>query len=262
MRRNRRGFTIVEVSLFLAITGLLFMGVAVGVQNSVYQQRFNDSVQSFAEFMRSIYSQVSNVENPIEGGGQSDKSIYGKLVVFGEAKGLDGFSDNDGVVYAYTVIGDAGDGKGDDTLTELKDLDMNVVERKENNGVESIEFVGNVEEYKPKWMARIQGTGPDWSDFEGAVLVVRNPGSGTIFTYVSENTIQVNDIFNNDNAEGNMKDALSDASFDIGEIDFCVNPNGNSESDNRRDVSIIANARNASGVVVKNDRNNNCNEWN
>ena len=62
-RRVRRGFTLVEVSLFLAVTGLLFIGIVAGVQGSMSQQRYNDSVQSFAEFLRSAYSQVMNVEN-------------------------------------------------------------------------------------------------------------------------------------------------------------------------------------------------------
>ena len=82
MRRVRRGFTLVEVSLFLAITAAVFVGVAVGTQNSIFQQRYNDAVQNFAEFLRSMYSQVTNVQS--EGHGRSEYAIYGKLVNFEE----------------------------------------------------------------------------------------------------------------------------------------------------------------------------------
>ena len=44
MIKSKRGFTLIEVAIFLAITGALFVSVAVGVQNSVYQQRISDSV--------------------------------------------------------------------------------------------------------------------------------------------------------------------------------------------------------------------------
>ena len=60
MRKNKLGFTLIEVSLFLAITGLLFLGVTLGVQNSIYQQRYNDAVQSFANFLGNIYDEVLN----------------------------------------------------------------------------------------------------------------------------------------------------------------------------------------------------------
>ena len=82
MKRVRRGFTLVEVALFLAITAAIFVSIAVGTQNSIFQQRYNDAVQNFAEFLRSMYSQVTNVQS--EGYGRSEYAIYGKLVNFEE----------------------------------------------------------------------------------------------------------------------------------------------------------------------------------
>ena len=43
--KKKLGFTIIEVALFLALTGFLFVAIAVGVQNSIHQQRQNDAVQ-------------------------------------------------------------------------------------------------------------------------------------------------------------------------------------------------------------------------
>ena len=75
----KKGFTLIEVSLFIAITGLLFVTIIVGTQNSIWQQKYNDSTQNFANFLKNIYAEVSNTQGVH--GGMSDKAIYGKLIV-------------------------------------------------------------------------------------------------------------------------------------------------------------------------------------
>lgn len=75
MKHKRNGFTLVEIVLFLAITSLLFVGIIAGTNNSIFQQRYNDSVQNFAEFLRRIYSEVANPQSV--GDGRSDSAIYG-----------------------------------------------------------------------------------------------------------------------------------------------------------------------------------------
>ena len=83
MKKRRGGFTLIEVAIFLAVTGVLFVSVTVGVQNSIYQQRYNDSVQNFIELWRNIYAGVANVQNIWSSNGTSNEAIYGKLVAFG-----------------------------------------------------------------------------------------------------------------------------------------------------------------------------------
>ena len=262
MKRLRHGFTLVEVSLFLVITGVLFIGIVAGVQNSMFQQRYNDSVQSFAEFLRSIYSQTSNVQNPRTNGGQStEKAIYGRLVVFGESKDLEGNDAKDGAIFAYDVIGNVSGTHSGEVKTALQSLDLNVFVTKTDPTDDSVEyeFAGNVEEYKPRWGAGIQVV-KDFSSFTGAILVVRHPRSGSIFTLVKEGeTLNINDEESRKNALNNLAKLEG---FNVGsEVDFCVNPNGNLPSDARRDVRIIQNARNASGVEIINldDGTNRCN---
>ena len=62
---------------------------------------------------------------------------------------------------------------------------------------------------------------------------------------------------------------LERASFAKSEVDFCINPNGNSESSNRTDVRLVNGAYNASGVEViardeqrEDGEGNRCNEEN
>ena len=93
MGNKQKGFTIIEVILFVAISGLLTSMLMVGVSMSINRQQYRDSVQSYAGFLRNEYSKVVNVENerskgtcPIEGSdgraetlrGQSDCVIVGR----------------------------------------------------------------------------------------------------------------------------------------------------------------------------------------
>jgi prepilin-type N-terminal cleavage/methylation domain-containing protein len=57
---KHKGFTIIEVMIFLAISGLLLVGVLIGTGTTIARQRYNDAVQSFAEFLRQQYSFVIN----------------------------------------------------------------------------------------------------------------------------------------------------------------------------------------------------------
>ncbi|MDO4508256.1 MAG: hypothetical protein Q4B65_02655 [Candidatus Saccharibacteria bacterium] len=299
MKHKRIGFTIIEVALFLAITGLLFVGIAAGTQNSIWQQRFNDSTQNFAEFLRSIYSQVSNPQSV--GTGRSDYAIYGKLIVFGETTGLDGNSVNGAGevqrVFVYDVVGDAARDKLDKLATGnvmdlLTELNANVVVLRTtvngekvlpgtsgvaypNDGSDVALLAGISESYTPRWEASIEtmdvGAG---RAFKGSILVVRHPLSGTINTLVytggSKNgVVPVNEEIKAANNSKNYNSLSTVLTYHLGvddaappgelfkentEVNFCVNPYGlahnTTKETTRRNIRIVANARNASGVEV------------
>jgi len=267
MKRLRRGFTLVEVSLFLAVSGLLLAGVIIGTQSSISAQRFNDSVQNYIEFLRSVYSEVNNPQSP--GDGRSDYVIYGKLVSFGQNTTLNGekISEGDQKIYVYDVVGNSsnvGTGAAADTL---KALNANVViEDKDGGGnIIDVNFAGNVREYVPTWGAAID-TEANGVLYTGSILIVRHPRSGLISTLVSSNIIQVNKIVKDANqtkdfskAKVMLKDILD--SFAVKEIDFCVNPEGvGSKANIRRDVRLLKNTRNASGIelIDQDDDENKC----
>ena len=65
MGNKQKGFTIIEVILFVAISGLLTSMLMVGVSMSINRQQYRDSVQSYAGFLRNEYSKVVNVENDL-----------------------------------------------------------------------------------------------------------------------------------------------------------------------------------------------------
>lgn len=61
--QHRSGFTIIEVVLFLAISSSMAVLLLAGTGLVLQQQRYRDSVQSFASFFRGQYSRVISVEN-------------------------------------------------------------------------------------------------------------------------------------------------------------------------------------------------------
>ena len=289
---KHKGFTIVEVALFIAITGLLFIGIAVGTSNSIQKQRFYDSTQTFAEFLRSIYSKVSNPQSV--GDGRSDKAIYGKLIVFGEKVGLDGeevknYSDTAQRIYVYDVVGDIAyssvGGSAQDMLNAVNANVVRVVEWNTAKKPTKIAPTGEAEVFIPHWGAQIETTKKGESEpFTGSILVVRHPRSGTINTLVSNKVIEVNEVVNDFNNNGDqleeyyyndgnsvkferksryeilLKKYLSNISknyendnnrFSNREVDFCINQYGDTiVTDYRWDVRLVDNARNASGVEV------------
>lgn len=90
--RSRKGFTIIEVTLFLAITAALLAGILAGSVASIKRHRYNDSVNDFVEFLRRTYSEVINVENERIGtiGDSNSCSIIGMV---DSASKLNGISD-------------------------------------------------------------------------------------------------------------------------------------------------------------------------
>ena len=139
MKRNKekkgikKGFTIIEVILFLAISGALFAMIMVNTSTRVASRRYFDAVNDIVEELRNAYSATINVENyrhdtedsgyfcsitsAFEGStltknseddpaadkktdnypGRTRCAVYGRVITFGE--------DNKTIVHQYDLIG-------------------------------------------------------------------------------------------------------------------------------------------------------------
>ena len=268
MKKHKRGFTLIEVSIFLAITGLLFLGITIGVQNSIYQQRYRDAVESFADYLRNAYASVLNVQS--NGTGRTGEAIYGKLLTFNETTRAGGVTNDDRgqVIYDYTIIGKAvvpaAELRNGNTRELLAALEVNVAHKEKVGDVEKFVPVGIIGEYTPKWGTRVQNVG-DFENFRGSIMIVRDPKFGTVRTYLYDGVIEVNKELENNSA--NLANLLSSKiadsnGFKVVDIDFCIDPDGTEPSNNRTNVRIKEGANNASGVEIVNlDSNENkCNE--
>lgn len=153
LKKTKRGFTIIEVSLFLAISGLLFAFVISDTAGRTARHRYNDTVTDLVEEIRNAYSATANVANErtVEdasffcsittafneyGGllvnsptndfttstgkktdnqpGRTRCAIYGQLITFGEPTDeSDSKKDAISVIRRYTVVGLAAEGQID-----------------------------------------------------------------------------------------------------------------------------------------------------
>ncbi len=286
MKRKRDGFTLIEMTFFLGVSGLLLAGILAMTQTSISQQRFNDVTQTFVEFLKSVYSGASNPQSISNG--RSDLAVYGKMITFGETVDLAGNDIPDGEqrIFAYDIVGKDYSGGANNVQAILKNVAASVaVEEKYNDGgIEKTRIVpaGIVEEYHPGWGGVIDGGVKEDGKVKNGepanvtILVVRTPKTGTITTLVYNNKIEVNQIIReinkstepndeNPNFQNLLTDKLGDhlngSFFKQDQVNFCVNMSGYGKmAEARRNVRIIENARNVSGIqlIDLNGEDNQC----
>lgn len=256
IKSAKRGFTVVEVSIFLAITGLIFVGMIVGIRSSLTQNHYDDDVNALAYFLQNAYSKVISVENTYNHNGKSEKAIYGKLITFGESRNLNGTTNSANDVFIYDVVGDIADGDLGSSLLALKTLNANVTTVEDDEVV----FSGIADSYHARWGTTIENTNATSTLLNASVLIVRSPSNGNIFTYVAPQTIEVNkDKMNG--TQNSLLNAIKAGKFSIMGLDICVNMDRSVYGGKRKDIRITSASRGAAGVQVMhlNDAYNKCN---
>lgn len=245
---SRPGFTLIELMLFLAITGMILIGVLGGTYSNIATQRYNDSVRSFAEFLRQVYSEVispeslgtSDPDNQAVGS-SNDQAIYGKIIVFG----LEDEAATDRI-YTATVVGDV----TPPTTSNGFIADLSAANVRLFCGTDDNAFASTVASYTMLWDAQIRNTSLD--QFKGTVIIARSPTSGTIHTAFTQDTFNIRDYCQpgSNSASNNFTSALQDAPGNFtttSDVNFCV------LSDNStivRNVRLTADGRNTSAVNI------------
>lgn len=267
----KKGFTIVEILVFLTLSATLAVGIIVASRPPINRQRYNTAVTEFQDFLEGIYGSVNNVQSM--GDGRSDTVIYGKLITFGEKTEEGGSTP----VYIYDIVGDVHisgvSTSSASTLVALRDLHASIfreVKESEDDDVH-YEFVNNAE-YVPN-LVEIENQLADHTRFSGAVMVVRSPISGKVSTFVRTATdLKENFWINNVGlAEASPSELIKDESavarlkndylfhlFDPSDVsslekdvDFCLFSEEIQYMGNvRRAVRLSKNAMNSSGVIL------------
>ena len=62
LEEEQKGFTIIEVMLFLALSGFLLVGILAGTGSSIANQRYKDAVQDATDALRSAFAFVSDTQ--------------------------------------------------------------------------------------------------------------------------------------------------------------------------------------------------------
>jgi hypothetical protein len=273
---SRTGFTVIEVLLYFSIASFLIVGLILGVQSSIARQRYNDSVNDLADFLKSQYFAVSNPELPQWSGtdlldynaaptcgfaesivgrnydgtiaetarvrGQSRCQLYGRLITFGE----DGDQTK---VNVYLVTGM--DGRGGDLLGEiLSDLEISNI---------FIPALNLADSYNIPYNAEAQGTGKD-QPLQAAILLVRPPRSGGARTLIANRDFNISETWRRIKGDDGdptsifPKNSFSDDSdaFKLtGKLDICV---GSDDvfaiGGKRRAIRVKAGGGNASAIEI------------
>jgi type II secretory pathway pseudopilin PulG len=180
-----KGFTIIELVLFLGITGLVMGVLLAGVGGSLNRERYRDAVSSFQNYLQGQYNLVNNVNNSRDateicsggkiiadatgdsGRGTSDCTIVGRVIY----SSADGESLTSAQVYA-TV--DASTLAGDNDVQVLNDAKLTASP--------------HLEPFTPGWSTRIVDPKPDDAISVFSILIVRMPTNGLVHTYAVNQT--------------------------------------------------------------------------
>lgn len=232
-----RGFTIIEVMLFLAVTGMLTVSILVGSGMVIAQQRYRDSVNSLKGFIQEQYSQTANVMN--SDASNPVCSVQGNtLDLSGDTLQPRGTSEclllgrylrvEPTNVTVYDVIGQpATDEEGTDDVGALQNY--------------TLALSDNFEMKEVAWGAMIVSPGTA-TGLTASVLIVRSPLSGSVVTFVGD---------------GNQPPAELVSSSNMVQKDFCVDSQGGAIA-SRLAVRINARATSQSSIEIPLEGDNVC----
>jgi type II secretory pathway pseudopilin PulG len=239
------GFTIIETVLFLAVTGLLIIGVLTGVGSSINSQRYRDSVQSLQTTIQDQYSEVMSVRNETPAQTlRCDSNATVTVDVSGNKRGqatcvLLGqyITSTSGGSQLSTarVVGyvDPSAAIDSNDLTNLRQYALNIIP-------------SSVQTYDVEWGARLfnpRTTNP----LTLSVLIVRSPSSGIVRTFVDTTAaVPVRDI-----------ETLVSTAHLSQEARICVDGAG-LFANRMMGVLIPAGATSGSGVEVLPEGNSGC----
>lgn len=177
---KQKGFTIIEVLLFLAISGLMVVVLFVAISGSINRERYHDAVNSFTDFIQGQYNLADNVRNNrIEAEGciannsdraTSDCAMIGRLVVTNtDATSLISYP----VISSSTVDITAPMTDGITEVDYLHSLQLQQITS------------DSVEDYSLAWQTAIVApASTERKPF--SMLIVRSPFSSAIKTYYIE----------------------------------------------------------------------------
>lgn len=211
---SARGFTIIEVMLFLAVSGALLISLMVGVSTNINQQRYRDSVTSLSGIMQQQYSEVSNTRNARDDTWRCANSLAEQDPENGQGRGTTECVvlgryirtlDNGRRLELGNIIGSVPTG------TALPDGDSAVLA-----AYRPRVSTFNQEAYVPEWNARLQDTENHVANF--AVAILRSPQSGLIrtFAFLGPMPADVTDMLTEDSARQVVTSCVVPDGFAIG----------------------------------------------
>mgnify|MGYP000921627288 FL=1 len=239
-----RGFTIIEVMLFLAVSGVMVAGLLGGWTLLVNTQRYKDTIDTVYGYMQDQYNLVYNVENERKSTltctstgeinedsasqprGQSDCVLMGRMIKLVDGKTFE----------SYAVLGTkpAADAAGDDNAV-IKSYRPKTI----------TQSIGLTESHQSiPWEAEAVGKEGAGDGLNVNIILLRSPTSGIVHRYVVAASATNTSINDSDIAVANESEDFT----------MCFNP-GALVSGVRQAVVIRAYASSRNSVETLADNN-------
>jgi hypothetical protein len=203
VRASQRGYTIVEVTLFLGVSGLLFLVVLFTTGGTIRNFRFTDSGNSLKTYVQKQYDNVLAGVNTrdnqqicqagafsagIQEPGTSNCFFMGKLILFRQGS----YELN-----VYNIVG-----------TEPSNLDFGLTDEQQIAAYQPAVVTSiAAEKYAIPWQAYISGirrmsTADATPQATNALAIIRSPSSTRILTYTYKEpsatpTVNLNSVVSN-----------------------------------------------------------------
>lgn len=187
LKLTPRGFTVVEVMMFLAISGMMVVGLLFAVSGGINRERYRDATNSFEDFLKEQYNLAGNVQNtrnPADSGlggcggerAASNCSVIGRYIVSDGQK-----------LTSLPIIAKI------DIRTLLDDPSLSTYDEYQIYNKMNLVVPDTITEmnrdYTLRWDTRLVGPGiKAGTPNRFTIVLLRSPVSGTISTYVVDST--------------------------------------------------------------------------
>lgn len=185
--RRELGYTIVEVTLFVAVSGLLLVGVLAGFRGSIQSNRLTDTTRSFEAFIEAQYASVrsgsvvrATTEGKAECEGQAFPGASNACIVLGKLLKLDDGANSK--VSTYNIVADIKPSDACATPSTLVGVDA--LRRYCPRVLDMGEVVT---ETAPQWAAEIDSvqfkhkTNPTYQTGINYIAIMRDPVSELVY---------------------------------------------------------------------------------
>lgn len=244
MVRRASGFTIIEVSTVLAITGLLAVMILAGIGRSLAQRQYIDAVNQTIDFFRGQYTSAENISNDRTSQQACSKGIV-VTAPTGSATAVQPRGASDCLLLGNIITSNDGSSilVRQVVATQLDDTtDVPSTDSIEKVlGSSALEAGQTVDTYSVDSGATLLNPASD-KGLSFALMVIRMPTTGTIVTYAKTGG-SLRDVAPASLVSAENKKSLTMCIDQSGTLGFAMNPMGiviEKAAANTTDVQSIA----------------------